>query len=144
VGGSLTIDEPQSLCRPHQGKRRSGEIRGGEFHGERLQGRVLAGGSLFLVPQDDNIARFSVYYTLMTDDGIYVEWKFNQRSGETVELGKQDHALPSWPTDFYSMIRGIKPFLILRTKPKKNRLPPLQKSQGTEPLMKPLISHLFE
>lgn len=75
---------------------------------------------------------------------IYVEWKFNQRSGETVELGKQDHALPSWPTDFYSMIRGIKPFLILRTKPKKNRLPPLQKSQGTEPLMKPLISHLFE
>ncbi|GAB0076026.1 hypothetical protein TOC8171_14250 [Pseudomonas syringae] len=69
----LHIDEPQSLCRPHQGKRRSGEIRGGEFHGERLQGRVLAGGSLFLVPQDDNIARFSVYYTLMTDDGIKID-----------------------------------------------------------------------
>ncbi|RMM97664.1 hypothetical protein ALP26_103871 [Pseudomonas savastanoi pv. glycinea] len=53
---------------------------------------------------------------------VYVEWKINQRSGETVELGKQDHALPSWPTDFDSMIRGMKPFLILRTKPKRNRL----------------------
>ncbi|KWT02426.1 MULTISPECIES: DUF3237 family protein [Pseudomonas syringae group] len=69
----LHIDEPQSLCRPHQGKRRSGEIRGGEFQGERLQGRVLAGGSLFLVPQDDNLARFSLYYTLMTDDGIKID-----------------------------------------------------------------------
>lgn len=29
------------------------------------------------------------------DIHFYVEWKINQRSGETVELGKQDHALPS-------------------------------------------------
>lgn len=63
----------------------------------------------------------------LTHVAIYVEWKINQRSGETVELGKQDHALPSWPTDFDSMILGVKPFLILRTKPKRNRLPHFRK-----------------
>ncbi|EPM70664.1 hypothetical protein A584_12102 [Pseudomonas syringae pv. theae ICMP 3923] len=69
----LRIDKPQALCNPQRGQRRSGEILGGEFNGDRLQGQVLSGGSLFLVPQDDSLARFSLYYTLLTDDGIKID-----------------------------------------------------------------------
>lgn len=68
----LRIDKPQALCNPQRGQRSSGEILGGEFNGDGLQGQVLPGGSLFLVPQDDSLARFSLYYTLLTDDGIKI------------------------------------------------------------------------
>ncbi|AHG41046.1 hypothetical protein N018_12800 [Pseudomonas syringae CC1557] len=66
----LHIDTPQALHQPGQGPRSSSEILGGEFHGQRLQGAVVPGGSLFLVPQDEELVRFSLYYTLLTDDGI--------------------------------------------------------------------------
>ncbi|KPX42526.1 DUF3237 family protein [Pseudomonas syringae pv. tagetis] len=69
----LRVDKPQVLCRPQRGQRSSGEILGGAFRGDRLQGQVLAGGSLFLVPQDDDLARFSLYYTLLTDDGVKID-----------------------------------------------------------------------
>ncbi|MDU8541092.1 DUF3237 family protein [Pseudomonas syringae group sp. J248-6] len=69
----LRIDTPQALCNPKRGQRSSGEVLGGEFNGDRLQGQVLPGGSFFLVPQDDSLARFSLYYTLLTDDGIKID-----------------------------------------------------------------------
>ncbi|EGH17050.1 hypothetical protein Pgy4_28975 [Pseudomonas savastanoi pv. glycinea str. race 4] len=73
LAAHLRIDKPQALCNPQRGQRSSGEILGGEFTGDRLQGQVLPGGSLFLVPQDDSLARFSLYYTLLTDDGIKID-----------------------------------------------------------------------
>ncbi|KTB55895.1 DUF3237 family protein [Pseudomonas syringae] len=69
----LHIDTPQALPPPGQGQRSSSGILGGEFHGQRLQGTVVPGGSLFLVPQDEELVRFSLYYTLLTDDGISMD-----------------------------------------------------------------------
>ncbi|MGN2436635.1 DUF3237 family protein [Pseudomonas syringae] len=69
----LRLDEPQSLFSAHGGQRRSGEILGGAFEGGRLQGQVLPGGSLFVVPQDEDLARFSLYYTLLTGDGVKID-----------------------------------------------------------------------
>ncbi|KTB95095.1 MULTISPECIES: DUF3237 family protein [Pseudomonas] len=69
----LRIDKPQLLCDPSKMQRSSCEIQGGEFRGERLQGQVLPGGSLYLVPQGDDLARVSLYYTLFTDHGVNIE-----------------------------------------------------------------------
>ncbi|MBI6721678.1 DUF3237 family protein [Pseudomonas syringae] len=69
----LRIDKPQLLCDPSNMQRSSCEIQGGEFRGERLQGQVLPGGSLYLVPQGDDLARVSLYYTLFTDHGVNIE-----------------------------------------------------------------------
>ncbi|KPW20367.1 DUF3237 family protein [Pseudomonas cannabina] len=69
----LHIDTPQSLFQPRQGQRSSSGILGGEFQGQCLRGTVVPGGSLFLVAQDEELVRFSLYYTLLTDDGVSID-----------------------------------------------------------------------
>ncbi|SDW62158.1 Protein of unknown function [Pseudomonas syringae] len=69
----LHIDTPQSLFQPRQGQRSSSGILGGEFQGQCLRGKVVPGGSLFLVAQDEELVRFSLYYTLLTEDGVNIE-----------------------------------------------------------------------